>query len=67
VPVLVPRLSSLWLHLVTPVRAAVARELVDGLRTETVARERGIAALIPFEPTPFDEAARAALLGRDDA
>jgi uncharacterized protein YbjT (DUF2867 family) len=67
VPVLSPRLSSLWLHLVTPVQAGVARELVDGLRTETVARENEIATLVPFEPTPFDEAARTALPARDGA
>ena len=67
VPVLSPRLSSLWLHLVTPVQAGVARELVDGLRTETVARENDIVTLVPFEPTPFDEAARTALLERDAA
>jgi uncharacterized protein YbjT (DUF2867 family) len=65
VPVLTPRLSSLWLRLVTPVQAGVARELVDGLRTETVARENDIATLVPFEPTPFDEAARTALPVRD--
>ena len=67
VPVLTPRLSSLWLHLVTPVQAGVARELVDGLRTETVARENDIAELVPFEPTPFEEAARTALPERDAA
>jgi uncharacterized protein YbjT (DUF2867 family) len=67
VPVLTPRLSSLWLHLVTPVQAGVARELVDGLRTETVARENDIATLVPFELTPFDEAARTALPARDAA
>lgn len=61
VPVLTPRLSSLWLHLVTPVQAGVARPLVEGLRNATVARETRIRALVPFEPTPFDEAARAAL------
>ena len=65
VPVLTPRLSSLWLHLVTPLQAGVARELVDGLRTETVAGENDIAELVPFEPTPFDEAARAALPARN--
>jgi uncharacterized protein YbjT (DUF2867 family) len=36
VPVLTPRLSSLWLALVSPVYATVGRELVDGLRNETV-------------------------------
>jgi uncharacterized protein YbjT (DUF2867 family) len=61
VPVLSPRLSSLWLHLVTPVRAGVARPLVEGLRNPTVARETRIRELVPFEPTPFDDAARAAL------
>ena len=38
VPVLTPYLSSLWLHVVTPVKAAVARPLIEGLRTETVVR-----------------------------
>jgi hypothetical protein len=66
VPVLTPRLSSLWLHLVTPVQAGVARELVDGLRTETVARDNDIATIVSLEPTPFDEAARRALPAHDD-
>jgi uncharacterized protein YbjT (DUF2867 family) len=60
VPILSPRLSSLWLHLVTPVRAGVARPLVEGLRNPTVARETRIRELVPFDPTPFDEAARQA-------
>ena len=63
VPFLTPRLSSLWLHLVTPVKAGVARPLVDGLRNETVAHDERIRALVPFELTPFDQAARAALAG----
>ena len=56
VPVLTPRLSSWWLHLVTPVNAAVARPLIDGLRTPTVVRDERIRALVPFELTPFDDA-----------
>jgi uncharacterized protein YbjT (DUF2867 family) len=64
VPVLTPRLSSLWLHLVTPVKASVARPLVDGLSVETVARDERIRELVPIELTPFDEAARAALSER---
>jgi hypothetical protein len=59
--VLTPYLSSLWLHLVTPVKAAVARPLIEGLRTETVARDDRIRKLLPVEPTPFDAAARGAL------
>ena len=61
VPFLTPRLSSYWLHLVTPVKAAVARPLIEGLRSETVVRENGIDQLVPLELTPFDEAARDAL------
>ncbi len=61
VPVLSPRLSSYWLHLVTPVRANVARPLIEGLRNPTVARDDRIRELVPIDLTPFDDAARAAL------
>ena len=61
VPVLTPRLSSLWLHLVTPVNADVARPLVEGLRTPTVARDERIRDVVPIELTPFDDAVRDAL------
>lgn len=61
VPILSPRLSSYWLHLVTPVRASVARPLVEGLRNPTIARDDRIRHLLPFPLTPFDDAARAAL------
>nr|NIS39947.1 DUF2867 domain-containing protein [Desulfuromonadales bacterium] len=36
VPVLTPRLSSYWIHLVTPVPAALARPLAEGLRNRVV-------------------------------
>jgi uncharacterized protein YbjT (DUF2867 family) len=61
VPVLTPRLSSLWLHLVTPVNASVARPLVEGLRTPTVAHDERIRELVPLQPLPFDEAVRVGL------
>ena len=61
VPLLSPRLSSYWLHLVTPVRASVSRPLVEGLRNSTVARDERIRELIPRALTPFDVAAREAL------
>jgi uncharacterized protein YbjT (DUF2867 family) len=61
VPALTPRLSSYWLHLVTPVRAAVARPLVEGLRNPTVAQEDRIRRLLPFPLTGFSDAARRAL------
>ncbi len=61
VPLLTPRLSSYWLHLVTPVRASVARPLIEGLRNPTVAGDDRIRRLLPFPLTSFDDAARAAL------
>ena len=61
VPVLSPRLSSYWLHLVTPVRAAVARPLIEGLRNPTVAHDDRIRRLLPFPLTRFCDAARRAL------
>jgi len=66
VPVLTPFLSSLWLHLVTPVGASVARPLIEGLRNPTVAEDTRIRDLVLFPLTPFDRAAREALgmLGR---
>ena len=60
VPVLTPRLSSLWLHLVTPVGASVARPLIEGLKSPTIAREERLRTLVPFELTSFDDAARQA-------
>ena len=61
VPVLTPALSALWLELVTPVNASVARPLVEGLRSPTIAREERLRELVPLELTGFDEAARRSL------
>ena len=61
VPILTPGLSSLWLHLVTPVNASVARPLVEGLKNPTVAHEERLHSLVPFELTPFDTMAADAL------
>ncbi len=61
VPVLTPRLSSWWLHLVTPVKAGVARPLIEGLRVPTVAHDTRIRELVPIDLTSFDDAVRDAL------
>jgi uncharacterized protein YbjT (DUF2867 family) len=63
VPILSPRLSSYWLNLVTPVRASVARPLIEGLRNATVAGDDRLRRIVPLRLTPFDEAARIALAG----
>ncbi len=64
VPVLTPRLSSLWVGLVTPVPSAIARPLVESLRSEVVCREHDIAAYITDPPgglIGFDRAVELAL------
>jgi uncharacterized protein YbjT (DUF2867 family) len=61
VPLLTPRLSALWLGLVTPVDTNVARPLVEGLRTPTIVTDGSGAAPFGIEPVPFDDALRGAL------
>ena len=67
VPLLTPRLSSLWIGLVTPVDAGVAKPLVEGLATETVVRDASGMRAFDIEPTPLAEAMRVALTERDSS
>lgn len=61
VPLLTPRLSSLWIGLVTPVDTGVARPLVEGLSTETVITDRSGMQLFEIEPTGMEQAMAAAV------
>ena len=61
VPVLTPKLSSLWIHLVTPVPAAIARPLAEGLSLPTVCTEESITQMIPQELISCREAIQRAL------
>jgi hypothetical protein len=61
VPLLTPRLSSLWLYLVTPASVSVARPLVEGLRIPTIAHDDRIWELVNARRTTFEEAVSAAL------
>src|SRR5215208_6290427 len=65
VPLLTPRLSSLWIGLVTPVDAGVARPLIEGLSTRTTVTDTSGAALFDITPLAFEEALRRAVA--DDA
>lgn len=47
VPLLTPRLSALWIHLVTPIGARMARPLAEGLRNRVVVTDPAAAALMP--------------------
>lgn len=61
VPCLTPRLSSYWIHLVTPVPAALARPLAEGLSTPVVCQETRIRDLLPQDLLDCRQAVRLAL------
>jgi uncharacterized protein YbjT (DUF2867 family) len=65
VPVLSPRLSSLWLGLVTPVFARIGRELVEGLRNETVVQDESALHAFPIRPRGVRESVQRALVNED--
>ena len=62
VPLLTPRLSSHWVGLVTPVPAAIARPLVEGLVQDAVARGgEDIGRHVPGPALPYRHALELAL------
>jgi len=65
VPVLSPRLSSLWLGLVTPLFARVGRKLLDGVRNETVVRDDAALRAFRVRPRGVSEAVARALANED--
>lgn len=56
VPVLSPRLSSYWVDLVTDVPAALARPLIEGLRSEMIVRDDAAARVFGPPAISFEEA-----------
>jgi uncharacterized protein YbjT (DUF2867 family) len=65
VPVLTPRLSSLWLGLVTPVHARVGRALVESLRSDTTVKDARALEIFPIHPRPVADAIARALRNED--
>jgi Predicted nucleoside-diphosphate-sugar epimerases len=66
VPFLSPRLSGLWLSIVTPLRARVGRRLLEGVRTDTVVNDDHARVLFPeIHPRDYREAIRRALSNED--
>jgi hypothetical protein len=61
VPVLSPRLSSLWIGLVTPLPPSLARPLVDSLVNEVVVRDDSARRLVPHEPMTYRQTVEQAL------
>jgi uncharacterized protein YbjT (DUF2867 family) len=60
VPFLTPRLSSLWIGLVTPVDAGVARPLIESLASETIVTDPEPAGRFHVRPIGAVEALRRA-------
>lgn len=61
VPVLTPRLSSYWIHLITPAPASLAQPLAQGLRNPVIAKDGRIRDMLPRELLTCREAIRLAL------
>lgn len=61
VPVLTPRLSSIWIHVVTPIPSYIARPLAEGLKNPVVCKDNRIVAIIPQDLLDCREAIRRAL------
>ena len=61
IPILTPRLSSFWIHLVTPVPSYIARPLAEGLRNPVICQDKRILEIIPQELLDCREAMRRAL------
>jgi uncharacterized protein YbjT (DUF2867 family) len=65
VPVLTPRLSSLWLGLVTPLYARVGRKLIESIIHPTVVRDDAAARMFSIRPKGMREALAIALRSED--
>jgi uncharacterized protein YbjT (DUF2867 family) len=66
VPVLTPRLSSYWVHWMTPVPARITRPLIEGLRNEVIVRDNTAQTLFPkIQPVGYSAAVKRALANLD--
>ena len=61
VPVLTPRLSALWIHLITPLGASIARPLAEGLKNRVVVRNDDAQRLMPHQCRSIPESMAAAV------
>jgi uncharacterized protein YbjT (DUF2867 family) len=61
VPMLSPRLSSYWVHLITPLPTSLARALIDGLSNEVIVTNNSAKQDFSVEPVSYEEAVLRAL------
>lgn len=66
VPVITPRLSSLWLGLVTPVYARIGRKLIESIRHPTIVRDDAALRDFAVRPKGMAEAIRSALASEEE-
>lgn len=66
VPVLTPRLSSLWLGLVTPIYARIGRKLIDSMKHETIVGDSSAQVLFDIKPQNYQDAIFEALKNEDE-
>ncbi len=66
VPLLTPRLSSLWLRLVTPLYASVGRWLIDGMRNQTIVTDVEPARRYALKPLRLKQAVTEAIRQRGE-
>lgn len=65
-PLLTPRISSLWLTLITTVPKPIASALIDGLSYDLLPTGNDIASVIPEPQISFEQAVEAALANESD-
>ncbi|MDP9308297.1 MAG: SDR family oxidoreductase [Actinomycetota bacterium] len=65
VPLATPRISGLWLSVVTPVYASIGRELIESLRNDTLVRDGSAREVFPIRPRSFRQAIERALANED--
>ena len=61
IPFLTPRLSSYWVDLITPVKASLARPLIDSLKHEATVKDSYIANVVPIKLKNFEESIKSAM------
>ncbi len=64
-PLLAPRLSSLWLGLVTPLRAEAGRQLAESLRKPSVVNDSTALKIFPVKPLGVSEMVSRAIRDED--
>lgn len=65
VPVLTPRLSSLWLALVTPIYARIGRKLVESMRNPTIVTDTSALDVFSVRPRGLVDAIDRAITSED--